>query len=166
MSAIVSIALLGISIVTVSQSSAILQLANSAKAQADNSVEKVKKANERLDGILGRAQVSEEQITGMAKRMGAVESVLTQVDLNTGGRKLCMAFKEPTWDDLSTGRAAPMPLYVPSKWPITACRSQAISLKLDRFRLGCIFADHASIGEFISVKADPTGAIPRENCGW
>jgi hypothetical protein len=137
-SAAVSLGLLGVSYMQLKQTSATLQLANTAKSQADET----------------------------SRRIHAVEDVLTMVDLASGGRKLCMAYASPTWSDLETGNAGDTSMYVPATWTAQACKNQAVKLGAGRFRLGCVFKEHASLGRFVPTSAPVSVALPSESCGW
>ena len=80
MSAVISLALLGLTFLQSKQTSAILQLANAAKNQADQSEKAAKDASLRLADLVTGAEAA-------SRRLGAVEGVLTQVDLASGGEE-------------------------------------------------------------------------------
>lgn len=138
------------------EAQAALQVANAAKAQSQAGLSAIEKADTKLKELVTSAEA-------MAHRVNAVESVLTQVDLATGGRKLCQIFENPTWGTIGEG---PTALYVPSSWTAAACKNQAVKLKATRFKLGCIFDNRASLGAFVEVSRQLPAAIPPENCGW
>ena len=77
-----------------------------------------------------------------------------------------MAYQSPTWADLETGTAGDASLYVPTSWTANVCRNQASTLRAARFRLGCVFKDHASIGPFTAISGKISAALPSANCGW
>lgn len=79
-SAVISLALLGLTFLQSKQTSAILQLANAAKNQADQSEKAAKDASLRLADLVTGAEAA-------SRRLGAVEGVLTQVDLASGGEE-------------------------------------------------------------------------------
>jgi len=158
-SAVISLCLLGLTFVQLRDASDTLKLASAAKDQAQASESAAKQATTKLSELVANA----EQTT---RRLGSVEAVLTQVDLATGGRKLCMSFRPPTFGDMGTGEGGAMPLYVPAKWSAQSCANQALKFGATRFRLGCVFSDHASLGVFISATDNPSIAKPDENCGW
>ena len=60
-----------------------MSLANSAKNQAEKSERTVSEAGVRLKALVNEAEAT-------SRRLRAVESVLTQVDSTTGGRKLSL----------------------------------------------------------------------------
>jgi hypothetical protein len=113
---------------------------------------------------LGIANELKLKAEATSDRLGKVEGVLTQVDIASNGRKLCLLYEPAMMDEPTIGV---MPLYVPSKWTARACIDQArLAPAGTKFRLGCVFVDHASIGKASEVSAKLNAAIPAENCGW
>jgi hypothetical protein len=162
MSAVVSLAVLGLAYIQLKQTGATLQLANAAlqlanlaKSQAEASEGAVKDASVKLNDLVKGV---EEQ----SRRMQRVEGVLTQVDLISGGRKLCLIYRPVTWND----EAGAIPLYVPATWTAGACKAQALKLGGAQFRLGCVFRDHASLGTLVENSRERPAVAPPENCGW
>jgi hypothetical protein len=142
-SALVSFFLLALSVAQLWRTTNALDVANDAKRQA---------------------VAASFSLTAMVNRLGSVEGVLTQVDLASNGRKLCLIYEPATFDDPTLGT---MPLYVPAKWTSQACLDQARrGLKGTKFRLGCVFVNHASIGEVTDISGKTSPPIPAENCGW
>ena len=159
LSAVTGLALLGVAYNQLKQSSAELELARAAKSQAEVSEKTARDASARLTDLVSGAEAT-------SRRLTAVEGVLTQVDVASGGRKLCFAYRNPTWGEMRDGNLGDVSLYVPASWTATACRDQAVKLGSDRFRLGCVFKDRASVGPFTSTASGLAAALPIENCGW
>jgi hypothetical protein len=79
---------------------------------------------------------------------------------------MCISFHSATWEELGSGATGDISLYVPTKWTAQSCKDQAQKLGGTKFRLGCVFSDHASVGPFVSVLMRSYQALPPENCGW
>jgi hypothetical protein len=142
-SAFVSFCLLALSFAQLWRTTNALDVANDAKRQAI---------------------AASSSLTSMVNRLGSVEGVLTQVDLSSNGRKLCLIYEPATFDDPTLGT---MPLYVPAKWTAKACVDQAkLSPAGTKLRLGCVFVDHASVGKVADISGKISPPIPAENCGW
>src|ERR1035438_7345230 len=94
---------------------------------------------------LGIANELKLKAEATSDRLGKVEGVLTQVDIASNGRKLCLLYEPAMMGEPTIGV---MPLYVPSKWTARACIDQArLAPSGTKFRLGCVFRSEEHTSE-------------------
>jgi hypothetical protein len=161
--AITSFCLLGLTYIARKDANATLRIAERSASDLNTLRKAGQEDRQRIADLLTSAETT-------STRLAKVEGVLTQVDLPSGGRKVCLISVAPVWDNPNETTT----LYVPAAWTWRACRDQAAvfseqsktSHPRTTFRLGCVFNEAASIAKSAEASASTQPALPQRNCGW
>jgi hypothetical protein len=172
-SAVVTLGLLVLTYWAQREASATLQIAKQAQERASGSEHTANSSAARLEQLRIGGEADHAKMVVMVQgaerlshRLTRVETVMTQVDLESGGRKVCIVGQAGTFN-----APGELTLYVPSTWTAAACQQLAKQEGRFDYRLGCVFENSSSFGWTQNGRESATAIAkanirPEHNCGW